>query len=419
MKVPGDWINKDLTPQGQNVGHRIVKNMRIAGSGIYTYHRSELSLYGLDPIPEKYKDKQMFNIYRPPEVLQQHKDLFARIPIILGQHVLVDTSNAKQLAVGMTGDTVDTEVDNKDGELYLYTTGTIISGDGIQAYDNGGQLSCGYIPTTKWSEGTHHGVEYQAVLTGFEDVNHLLICKTARGGPQCMFMDSLDNSSPLEKFIIQHSGGKQMSLLDKLFGKRTTPVSGDAVLIPELLQSIGVGADPKVQVPKIRDLTKHLAGDDARVFNEYLDELEKATGETPEVMQKAVDIVADFYKSKLAGDANGDPNPAEGEDLKKEPPQKSDGTNEPAGDSGSTCPECKHDPCTCKKDEEKKAAGDSFDMNALVEGIGKAIQDGITKAFEERDQKAATTAGDNGILIDNKDGAKEGNAVELMKSWLS
>ena len=44
--LTGDMAIKDLTPQTTNIGHRIVKNMRICGSGIYTYHKSEAPLLG-------------------------------------------------------------------------------------------------------------------------------------------------------------------------------------------------------------------------------------------------------------------------------------------------------------------------------------------------------------------------------------
>lgn len=304
MQLIGDMAIKDLTPKTTNIGDRLVKNMRICGSGIYTYGRSEASLLGLAPIPEQYKDLRLINVFRPAEVLVANKDKFARVPIITGRHVKVDRDNAKQLVVGMVGDSVEAEVDSEDGETYLYTTGTIVAGDGVEAYEEYGQLSVGYVPRMKWQSGTHKGVEYQAVLEGFDDVNHLLICKVARGGPQCMVMDSLDEYSPLERFISVHSGretqngGEDMGIFTKIFGSTHKQVAGDSNVVSVLLQSISVGADPKVQVGKIRAIV----GDSDTVFNEYLGELEMAGDEKPEVVAKAVDIVDNYYKSHLAGD---------------------------------------------------------------------------------------------------------------------
>lgn len=299
-QLNGDMAIKDLTPKSTNIGERIVKNMRICGSGIYTYARQEASLLHLAPVPEKYKDLKLINVYRPPEVLNKYKDYFARVPIITGRHVRVDRDNAKSLTVGMVGDTVESEVDPDDGETYLYTTGTIVAGDGVDAYERYGQLSVGYDPIIEWEEGIHNGTPYQAVLKGFNDVNHLLICKIARGGPQCMVMDSLDEYSPLERFINQKSqdGGEGMGIFTKIFGSSRKQVAGDSDVVSVLLQSISVGADPKVQVSKIRSIV----GDSDTTFNEYLGELEMAGDEKPEVVAKAVDIVDDYYKKHLAGD---------------------------------------------------------------------------------------------------------------------
>lgn len=299
--INGDMAIKDLTPKSTNIGDRIVKNMRICGSGIYTYRRSEAHLLHLDPVPKEYDNLEYINVYRPPEVLNKYKDYFARVPIIVGHHVRVDRNNAHDLVVGMVGDTVESEVDKDDGETYLYTTGTIVAGDGVDAYERYGQLSVGYEPIMEWKKGIHNGVEYQAVLTGFQDVNHLLICKVARGGPQCMVMDSLDELSPLERFIYQNqNGGERMSVFSKIFGSAPKKIAGDEgrILVPVYLDSIAAGANPKIQVEKIRAIV----GDSNEEFKGFLDELAMAGDEKPEVIAKAVDIMKKFYNEKMAGD---------------------------------------------------------------------------------------------------------------------
>lgn len=300
MKIVGDMAIKDLTPKSTNIGDRIVKNLRICGSGIYTYARREADLLHLAPVPKEYDGLEYINVYRPPEVLEKYKSYFARVPIITGHHVKVDRNNAHDLVVGMVGDTVESEVDKDDGETYLYTTGTIVAGDGVDAYERYGQLSVGYDPIMKWKKGVHNGVEYQAELVGFNDVNHLLICKVARGGPQCMVMDSLDELSPLERFIYQNqNGGTKMNIFQKIFGsqQQTAGDSGRS-LVPVYLDSIALGAEPKTQVQKIRAIV----GDSDPTFNEYLGELEMAGDEKPEVIKKAVDIVTAYYNEHLAGD---------------------------------------------------------------------------------------------------------------------
>ena len=376
-ETAGDMAIKDLTPKSTNIGDRIVKNMRICGSGIYTYARREAHLLHLDPVPEKYQNLELINVYRPPEVLEQYKDYFARVPIITGHHVRVDRANAKDLTVGMVGDTVESEVDKDDGETYLYTTGTIVARDGVDAYEQYGQLSVGYDPIMEWQDGVHNGVPYQAVLKGFNDVNHLLICKVARGGPQCMVMDSLDDCpelnqdiSPLEKFI-QQNGGEDMGIFKKIFGSVKKEVAGDTAVVSVLLQSIAVGADPETQVQKVRDIM----GDSIdETFTGYLDELAQAKSEKPEVISKAVGIVDDYYKTHLAGDEF----PVKKEEEKKEAEEeKPVEEKKEAGDEEKKPVEDEKkeagDTCTDKACMDK-ACGDSIDYDLLAEKVAAKLQ---------------------------------------------
>src|SRR5690554_1873828 len=110
MKLVGDFaVKTDNQPKGINIGGFLHKTMRIAGSGLYKYHRREASLFGLDP--KVLGDQEYFKILRKPEVLKRNKDMFARVPIITGSHKTVTTRNAKELTVGMVGDKVEYEID--------------------------------------------------------------------------------------------------------------------------------------------------------------------------------------------------------------------------------------------------------------------------------------------------------------------
>lgn len=381
----GDMAIKDLTPESENIGGRLVKNMRICGSGIYKYSIKEAPLLGLAPVPDEYKGLDIINVYRPPEVLEKYKDYFARVPIITGHHIRIDRDNAKRYSVGMIGDTVRTEIDESDGELYLYTTGTIITGDGVEAYEDLGQLSVGYDPVIVWESGEHNGEKYHAVLKEFKDVNHVLICKTARGGPQCMVMDSLE--SPLEKLIM--NGGNRMNFFSKIFGRKLV---GDEAVTVTLIQSMAVGADPSVQVPKI----KKIVGDSNKEFTEYLDDLVAGKDcDDAELRTKACKVVEDYYVEKMCGDKCGDEDkkpedkkPAGDEDKKpedKKPEDKKPEDKKPAGDEGKPCEKCGKSPCECgdkdkkpedkpagdedkKPEEDKKQAGDE-----LVEEVFKKV----------------------------------------------
>ena len=388
--INGDMAIKDLTPKSTNIGDRIVKNMRICGSGIYTYRRSEAHLLHLDPVPKEYDNLEYINVYRPPEVLNKYKDYFARVPIIVGHHVKVDRNNAHDLVVGMVGDTVESEVDKDDGETYLYTTGTIVAGDGVDAYERYGQLSVGYEPIMEWKKGIHNGVEYQAVLTGFQDVNHLLICKVARGGPQCMVMDSLDELSPLERFIYQNqNGGERMSVFSKIFGSASKKIAGDEgrILVPVYLDSIAAGANPKIQVEKIRAIV----GDSNEEFKGFLDELAMAGDEKPEVIAKAVDIMKKFYNEKMAGDEKEVVVKKDGDDknveVKKDGKETKDIEVKKDGDKKDV---------TVKEagDAEKKEAGDGCMGRLSGDEIDAIAQKTAAIMLAAQSKTETKTAGD-------------------------
>ena len=390
--VAGDMAIKDLTPKSTNIGERIVKNMRICGSGIYTYARAEAHLLHLDPVPQKYSNLEYINVFRPPEVLNKYKDYFARVPIITGHHVKVDRNNAKDLVVGMVGDSVESEVDKDDGETYLYTTGTIVAGDGVDAYEQYGQLSVGYDPIMEWEEGVHNGVPYQAVLKGFNDVNHLLICKVARGGPQCMVMDSLDELTPLERFIYQNrKGGEDMSIFTKIFGSTQPKVAGDEgrILVPVYLESIKAGADPKTQVEKIRAIV----GDSNAEFSGFLDELAMAGDEKPEVIAKAVDIVNNYYKEHLAGDEKEVIVKKDGDDknveIKKDGKETKDVEVKKDGDKKDVTVKEAGDEDKDEKKEagDQKACGDSIDYDILADKLA-------ARMVAMQSKNPAKTAGD-------------------------
>ena len=417
----GDMAIKDLTPKSTNIGDRIVKNMRICGSGIYTYARREAELLHLAPVPKEYDNLEYINVYRPPEVLNKYKDYFARVPIITGHHVKVDRNNAHDLVVGMVGDTVESEVDKDDGETYLYTTGTIVAGDGVDAYEQYGQLSVGYDPVMKWKKGVHNGVEYQAELVGFNDVNHLLICKVARGGPQCMVMDSLDELSPLERFIYQNqNGGERMSVFSKIFGSASKKIVGDEgrILVPVYLDSIAAGANPKTQVEKIRAIV----GDSVPEFNGFLDELAMAGDEKPEVIAKAVAIVKDYYNEHMVGDEKdvtakkGGDNKSAGEGDKKA------GDNKSAGEGDKKAGDNKAAGEDDKKDGDNKTAGDGDgcakgmrlsgdEIEAIAQKTAAILQASQSKA-EPKTAGDESTLPDNSTLIAGDSGSKNAKSSD-------
>lgn len=403
----GDMAIRDLSPKDANSSGRIIKNLRICGSGLYEYHRSEAPLMGIE-LPLSYS-KETFKVFRSPEVLIKNKDLYARVPIITGRHVRVDTSNAKQLAVGMVGDTISYEHD-PDGETYLYATGTIIAGDGIEAYHKYGELSVGYDPVVVWKPGVYKNQEYQCELTGFREINHLLICQTARGGHQCCVMDEMPDMLKQDTQVFKHiNGGKAMGIFKKIFGApaETKAMSGDARVISAMLQSIKAGADCKTQVGAVKAMVGDSADETLKGYFEDLmgDEVAKATKED---LGKAVDVV-DEYCQKLFGDESKDKKEDKKEDATAEEVNKEESTGDEVHPSDCTCDKC--------KGQKEEAHGDSIDYEKLAALVAEKLQpkkqagDSVVEEDNvmEQSRVAALLAGDS------KDNANKVTSDSLVK----
>jgi hypothetical protein len=396
-QLVGDYAVKNVAPPRANIGGFLHKNMRIAGSGVYKYNRSEAHLFGLssDKLPA---GQTTFGIYRPAEVLVANKDLFAKVPIITGRHVQITTANAKQYMVGFVGDSIVAEED-KDGETYLYAEGTITAGDGVDMYENYGQLSVGYVPQVEWKSGEHRGEPYEAVLTGFKDVNHLLLCREARGGPQCMVMDSLDD------------GGD--TVFANIFKRKKPAVTAGDARVPVLLQSIAAGADPEIQVKAIRGIVGDSKNTD---WETYLDELSKSKDERLEVKAAAVQIVTDFYTQEMCGDSDegkkepGDSDPPKKEEEKKEPGDEE--KKEPGDKEPDTKPK---DDSAGKDKKDDAAAGDSTLASELA--ALKAEIAALRESKKEPEVKVDPRLGDFRMLIAG-DSAKSVTSDDFMKSLL-
>jgi hypothetical protein len=189
IKLTTDFLMKKLSNKGNSVGS-IFKNAAICSSGIYYYHRSELASLGLDSIPEQYKNKTVFGVFRPPEVLENCKDMFARVPVTIthpDEPVTID--NTKEYAHGLTGDSVEVEK-GEDGETYLTTTMTLFTNDAIKFYDKNKELSCGYYPVVDWKDGLYNGKSYELTMLDMKSSNHVALCKEARGGHTVRVLDS-------------------------------------------------------------------------------------------------------------------------------------------------------------------------------------------------------------------------------------
>ena len=178
-----------------------------------------------------------------------------------------------------------------------------------------------------------------------------------------------------------------MSVFSKIFGSASKKVAGDEgrVLVPVYLDSIAAGADPKIQVEKIRAIV----GDSNEEFKGFLDELAMAGDEKPEVITKAVNIVKKYYVEKIAGDEFP---PKKDEDKKddKKPEDKKEAGDESKKDDKK--PEEKEAGDESKKDD--KSAGDGCMGKLSGDEIDAIAQKTAAIMLAAQAKKEEQSAGD-------------------------
>lgn len=201
-----------------------------------------------------------------------------------------------------------------------------------------------------------------------------------------------------------------MGIFNKIFGSQKQ-VAGDSgrSLVPVYLDSIALGAEPKVQVQKI----KAIVGDADPEFNGFLDELAMAGDEKPETKRKAVDIVTAYYNEHLAGDETK----TEGDEKKvivnKEDKDGKEEKNVEVKKDGKETKDIKVEKDGDKKkvevtegdeDKDKKAAGDGCHGDAIDMDV---LADKIAARILAANSKAQTTAGDEGSELETPLGGDE------------
>ena len=212
---------------------KLVKDVVIARSGIYKYGDNELKGMGLDSVPEKYKNKHVFNVYRPAIVLEKAADKFVRLPLTL-EHPrdMVDGTNFKKYAVGFTGDSSFTKIiKGKDDELAIQSTLTLIDNSAVRAYYTGTvEVSPGYSAIFDWQEGkAPNGDEYQIIMSDIKDVNHLALTKYGRGGSAAAILDSIGDKIMAKSYLL-HFVHKMLGVRDTVqFSKHVESFIKDRV----------------------------------------------------------------------------------------------------------------------------------------------------------------------------------------------
>jgi Uncharacterized protein conserved in bacteria len=150
----------------------------------------------------KYVDNQgniRLELRHPEDVLEEDSlESLKQIPITV-EHptVLVDSSNVKQLGVGLTGETVKIDGEN------IKTTVTITAIEGVEAINSGKEeLSLGYTLDLEEEEGIYNGQPYTHRQKNIR-YNHLAIVERGRAGANARLnFDSFECGMIVDENII-------------------------------------------------------------------------------------------------------------------------------------------------------------------------------------------------------------------------
>ena len=250
---------------------KLVKEVAIAHSGLYTYHRSELQSLGLNSIPEEYAGVEWFNVYRPAVLMQGAVDLFTNLPVTVEHpEVPVGPENSKELMKGFTGN--EAYVTMEDDEAYIHSVITLIDEEAIRYYNmDYKEVSPGYVSENVWEKGNHKGIDYQIKMVNITDVNHLALTVKGRGGAMACVRDSIIAWARLTK--------DGASIRDKI-----SSLSTDRSFIREIITSLS-------ELPYTGDV---------QLLKTCLEDLETDTNISKEIVDAAVGKMLQVYDKVIS-----------------------------------------------------------------------------------------------------------------------
>ena len=174
-------------------GYLIVKDARIARTGIQEYYAGELGLTDRDP-------SDVIKLYRPEKEVfnKASMDSFSNKPVTNNHpQELVDAKNAKELSVGYSGETIA-----RDG-IFLTAKLVVTDDEAIKEIQSGKvELSNGYTSEIEFTAGVNGaGESYDAIQTDIKG-NHIAIVKMGRCGSECKISDELKLKGNAMKILI-------------------------------------------------------------------------------------------------------------------------------------------------------------------------------------------------------------------------
>lgn len=186
-------------------GYLHIPNNQIAKAGVFDYLLREVtSNYTQDNADEIVK------VCRTFDDLQKNKDLFSKMPIILGHHWVGEEQDK---VAGAIGEKITAQ------EPYLYADLIIYSQELIDAIENGNivELSPGYEADILEESGEYDGEPY-SYEQKLKQVNHLAVVENGRSGKDLRLQDEKNQKTPSKgaKMGIQKIADALAGMLKKI-----------------------------------------------------------------------------------------------------------------------------------------------------------------------------------------------------------
>lgn len=263
-----DKLTMDAKPSFTDEGYMMV-TAKIARTGLYDYHASELGLM----------DDRIIKVYRPADTVFDKKSMqsFARKPVTMDHPPMgVSADNWANVSVGE----IDPVGIARDGE-YLTVPFMVRDKAAIQQVKDGkAELSAGYTCDLELKDGvTPDGEKYDAIQTGDLQANHLAIVSRGRAGHQCRIGDTWGAapSQPKEKTM------KTTHVV--LDGKSVEVLADSEALIKTAIEA------KDAQIKKLEDANGVLTGEKAVLEKDLKDakaiDLDALVADRSAVLDKA------------------------------------------------------------------------------------------------------------------------------------
>ena len=180
-------------------GYLVVKDSRLARTGILNYRKAELPF--IEGAPPNLKPDDVVRVFRGPDELFDEEALksFEHQPITFKHpDQLVDSKNAKQVFVGFSKGDVSANGEYMEATLVVNDKETIerIVEDGIK------ELSLGYTADIVWQPGVDDkGNPYEARQRTIRG-NHIAIVPRGRCGASCKISDEDKTNNEVNKMPV-------------------------------------------------------------------------------------------------------------------------------------------------------------------------------------------------------------------------